>query len=326
MSRLQCTLCPARCVIGDNERGRCKVRMNKEGKLYSLVYGKPCSVAIDPIEKKPLYHFLPGTGIMSIATAGCVLSCQCCQNWNISQAWPEETRNIDFPPEDVVRKSLETRCRSIAYTYNEPTVFYEYMYDTCVLAKKNGLANVYVTCGYINPEPLKELAAVMDAANVDLKGFSDEFYVKISGGRLKPVLEAIALMKQLGMHVEITNLLIPTLNDDMKTIARMCRWVAENTGKDTPMHFSRFHPDYRMRNLPPTPLETLVQARETAMEQGLRYVYVGNVAGNKFNSTFCPGCGENIIFRIGYRIIDFKVDRRASTCKNCGTAVRGVWA
>lgn len=324
-NKVQCTLCPQACALDDGQRGRCKVRVNKGGKLFSLVYGKPCAVHVDPVEKKPLYHFLPATGIFSIATAGCLLSCKCCQNWEISQSYPEDTRNLDLPPKDVVGEALKANCSSIAYTYNEPTVFYEYMYDTCVIARQKGLKNAYITCGYINQEPLKELTKVMDAANVDLKGFSDEFYMKISGGRLKPVLDSIVTMKQHGMHVELTNLIIPTNNDDIKEIGRMCKWIVENAGKDTPLHFSRFHPDYRMRNLPPTPLKTLDQARETALEQGLEYVYIGNVPSDDANSTYCPNCKTRIINRLGYRVVDFKINRGTSRCEICGTHINGEW-
>jgi pyruvate formate lyase activating enzyme len=299
--------------------------MNQGGSLYSLVYGKPCAAGIDPIEKKPLYHFLPATGIMSIATAGCLLSCKCCQNWHISQSWPEDTHNIDMPPKAVVEHALQNRCSSIAYTYNEPTVFFEYMMDTCRLAHEHHLRNVYVTCGYINQQPLKELCDVMDAANVDLKGFTDEFYIRISGGRLKPVLDAIITMKNKGVHVEITNLLIPTQNDTSKEIAAMARWIRDYVGKETPLHFSRFHPDYRLRNLPPTPVQTLERAREIAKEAGLEYVYVGNVPGNTYNSTFCPNCGNLVIHRVGYNVRTFQINPQTSQCQHCNHIIQGVW-
>ncbi|MBN1688017.1 MAG: AmmeMemoRadiSam system radical SAM enzyme [Candidatus Omnitrophica bacterium] len=323
--KIQCTLCPNLCVMGDYERGKCRVRINQGGELFSLVYGKPCAVHVDPMEKKPLYHFLPGTGILSIATAGCLLSCKYCQNWEISQAWPEETRNLDLPPKDVVDAAIRSGSRSIAYTYTEPTVFYEYMWDTCALAHERGLRNVYVTCGYINPEPLRELAKVMDAANVDLKGFTEAFYLDVSGGHLQPVLDAILLMKELGMHVELTNLIVPTKNDDPKMIREMSQWIAKYAGGDTPLHFSRFYPNYRYRNLPPTPLEILVQAREIAMEEGIRYVYVGNVPGSDYNSTYCPSCRKRLIHRIGYEVLSFEIDPETSACRFCGTKINGVW-
>jgi len=325
MSRLQCTLCPRGCVMNDYERGRCKVRMNKDGKLYSLVYGKPCAVHVDPIEKKPLYHFLPATPILSLATAGCCLGCKYCQNWEISQAWPEETMNYDMPPDAVVRSALQAGCASVAYTYTEPTIFYEYMYDTSVLAKSKGLRNVSVTCGYINPEPLDELCRVLDAANVDLKGFTDEFYVVNSGGRLQPVLDCLVRMKGHGVHVEITHLIVPTKNDSMEDIRRMCAWTRENMGPDVPFHFSRFHPDYRLRHLPPTPAETLENAYRVAKSEGLEYVYVGNVPGGSHNSTQCPKCGEMLILRLGYQVLDFKIDRNTSQCQSCGHKIPGVW-
>ncbi|MDD5218515.1 MAG: AmmeMemoRadiSam system radical SAM enzyme [Candidatus Omnitrophica bacterium] len=322
---IQCTLCPRGCTMAEYERGRCKVRVNKGGQLYTLVYGKPCAVHIDPIEKKPFFHFLPATAILSIATAGCCLECKYCQNWEISQAWPEETINQDLSPEAVVKGAVASRCRSIAYTYTEPTIFYEYMYDTSVLARRMGLRNVSVTCGYINPEPLRELCQVLDAANVDLKGFTDEFYVVNCGGRLQPVMDCILTMKKLGVHVEITNLVVPTKNDNMDLIRQMCAWVVQNTGADTPLHFSRFSPDYRLRQLPPTPIETLVKARDIALAEGLRYVYVGNVPGEDYENTICPGCKKPVIRRMGYRVVDFEIDRETSQCLYCHYKIAGVW-
>lgn len=323
--RVQCRLCPNNCIIDEYERGRCRVRINRGGELYSLVYGKPCAVHVDPIEKKPLYHFLPATPIFSIATAGCCLSCEYCQNWQISQAWPEDTRNMDMPPAKVVNAAVLNGCQSIAYTYTEPTVYFEYMIDTARLAKEKGLRNVSVTCGYTNPEPLRELCTVLDAANVDLKGFTEEFYRSNSSGSLQPVKDAIVMMKEKGVHVEITNLLVPTRNDDMKLIRDMCRWISNDVGPDTPLHFSRFHPDYKLRHLPPTPQSVMQSAREIAMEEGLKYVYLGNVPGSPYNSTYCPQCKKRIIHRMGYRILDVQIDKKAGTCANCGYHIEGVW-
>ncbi len=324
-ARVQCRLCPNHCLIEAYERGNCKVRINVDGKLYSLVYGKPCALHVDPIEKKPLYHFLPATRIFSLATAGCCLSCEYCQNWEISQAWPEDIRNHDLMPDAVIREAQCQHCLSIAYTYTEPTIFFEYMIDTAALAKEKGLRNVSVTCGYINPKPLDEACKVIDAANVDLKGFTEEFYHRNSRGKLKPVMDAIVQMKKNGVHVEITNLIVPSRNDDMKMIERMCQWIAREVGRDTPLHFSRFHPDHKLRHLPPTPVKTLLQARKIAVDQGIRFVYVGNVPGNEFNSTFCPGCAKKIIDRRGYHIVSNDVDEQTGQCKHCQTPIAGVW-
>lgn len=322
---VQCRLCPRLCVMAEYERGKCRVRVNQGGRLHTLVYGKPCAVHVDPMEKKPLYHFLPGTSILSIATAGCCLECKYCQNWEISQASPEETRNYDLPPEAVIRATLASGSKSIAYTYTEPTIFFEYMYDTAALAKSRGLRNVSVTCGYINPEPLRELCGVIDAANVDLKGFTENFYESVSDGQLRPVLEALVLMKSLGVHIEVTNLMVPTLNDDMKTFRKMTDWIRAELGPETPLHVSRFHPNYRLRHLPPTPLETLRRARDTAQDAGLHYVYVGNVPAAGLDSTYCPNCKETIIHRAGYRVLDFKIDPETSACRFCQTPIGGVW-
>jgi pyruvate formate lyase activating enzyme len=234
---VQCELCPTECVLENYQIGGCRARMNKDGVLYSLVYGKPCAVNVDPIEKKPFYHFLPATTAFSIATAGCVLGCKFCQNWQISQASPEDTDNRELPPADVVRQALYYQCRSITYTYTEPTVFYEYMYDTAKIARQYGIRNTMHSCGYIMKNPLRELAKLLDAADIDLKAFTEDFYSRICGGRLRPVLDALVVLKEEGVWLEITNLVIPTLNDDPKRMREMCRWVVKNLGPDVPIHF-----------------------------------------------------------------------------------------
>jgi pyruvate formate lyase activating enzyme len=302
--------------------GGCNVRINKDGKLFSLVYGKPCAVHIDPIEKKPFFHFLPATKAFSIATVGCVLGCKFCQNWEISQAKPEETDFQDLPPADVVRLAALNGCHSVCYTYTEPTVFYEYMYDTAVVAKRYGVKNTVHTCGYIKEKPLRELARYLDAVDVDLKAFTEDFYGRICGGRLKPVLDAIVVLKEMGIWIEITNLVIPTLNDDMVKIKEMCRWLVRNAGPDVPLHLSRFYPHYKLKNLPPTPLKTLLEARDTAMEAGLRYVYIGNIR-SKAENTYCHNCGKPLIKRHGYFVAQTNIQN--SKCKFCDTLVPGVW-
>jgi pyruvate formate lyase activating enzyme len=301
---VKCLLCPTECVLEDYQVGSCRVRINRDDRLLSLVYGKPCAVHVDPIEKKPIFHMTPGAAVYSIATAGCNLTCKFCQNWEISQTGPAETRNADLPPEEVVNRALESGCRAIAYTYSEPSVFYEYMLETARLARSRGLRNIWVTAAYINPDPLRELAPWIDAANIDLKGFTDEYYRTVCGGRLQPVLDAIVLAAELGVMVEITNLIVPTLNDDLKLIGEMCAWIKENLGPDVPLHFSRFHPQYRLQKLPPTPLETRRQAHRAALDRGLRYVYTGNVPYDERSNTFWI---------------------RGGLCPQCGFAIAGIW-
>lgn len=321
--KVQCELCPTECVLENYQVGGCRVRINKDGVLYSLVYGKPCAVHVDPIEKKPFFHFLPATAAFSIATAGCVLGCKFCQNWQISQAKPEDTDNHDLPPEDVVRGAMLYGCRTITYTYTEPTVFYEYMYDTSLIARRYGIKNTMHTCGYIKEKPLRELSKYMDAADVDLKAFTEDFYGRICGGRLKPVLDSLIILKEEGVWLEITNLIIPTLNDDMKNIREMCRWILRNLGPDIPIHFSRFFPYYKLNNLPPTPIGTLTEARKTAMDVGLRFVYVGNVR-HEGENTFCPECKKILIERIGYFVNQNNILN--GKCKFCSTSILGVWS
>jgi pyruvate formate lyase activating enzyme len=297
--------------------------MNKDGTLYSLVYGKPCAVHVDPIEKKPFFHFLPGTTAFSIATAGCVLSCKFCQNWQISQAKPEDTDTYDLPPEKVVSNAVAYKCRSVTYTYTEPTVFYEYMYDTAVIAKKQGIKNTMHSCGYINEKPLRTLSKYMDAADIDLKGFTEDFYSRICSGSLRPVLNSLVILKEEGVWLEITNLVIPTLNDDLKIIREMSRWIVKNLGADVPIHFSRFFPHYKLTNLPPTPIETLEGARKTAMDAGLKFVYIGNIL-HEGENTFCPKCKKVLIERMGYFVKQNHVSN--GKCKFCNTSIPGVWS
>ncbi len=320
--RVKCELCPTECVLDDYQIGGCRVRINLEGELYSLVYGRPCAVEIDPIEKKPFFHVLPGARAFSVATVGCVLGCKFCQNWQISQARPEESRNYNLPPDDLVRKAVFYGCQAIAYTYTEPTVFYEYMYDTSVMANKFGVLNTMHTCGYINEKPLRELSKVLQAACVDLKAFTEDFYARLCGGRLKPVLDCLLVLKDEGVWIEITNLVIPTQNDSPSAIRKMCRWIYRNLGPDVPIHFSRFFPYYKMKNLPPTPLKTLQMARHIALEEGMRYVYIGNIRSEAEN-TYCPNCNRIIIERKGYFVKDVKI--RDSKCEYCGFYIAGLW-
>ena len=322
--RARCLLCPHGCLIGEGSRGSCGVRELRDGRLMTLVYGNPCAVHVDPIEKKPLLHFLPASRAFSVATAGCNLHCKNCQNWEISQRRPEETENIYLPPEELVAEAVRAGCESIAYTYSDPDIFFEYTVDTARRARQQGLKNVLVTAGYISPEPQQEFCQVVDAANVDLKGFTDEFYREICSARLQPVLDALQMYRQEGVWLEVTHLVIPTLNDEADGIRQMCRWLYEHLGADVPLHFSRFHPRYQLKNLPPTPVETLETARRIALEEGLRYVYVGNVPGHPGESTYCPRCGKTVIGRIGYSITELNLEE--GCCRFCGQSIAGVWS
>jgi pyruvate formate lyase activating enzyme len=320
---IRCELCPKECTLGPWQRGDCRVRISDGHKLITLVYGKPCAVHVDPIEKKPMFHFLPGSAAFSIATAGCNLHCKYCQNWDISQSNAEDTNNADVPPEKVIELASRYRCRSIAYTYSEPIIFYEYTYDTAELARQNGIKNILVTAGFINEEPLRGLCKVIDGANVDLKGFTEDFYRDVCSARLDTILRTLQVMTEEGVLVEITNLIVPTLNDDPDEIRRMCKWIVDNLGPDVPMHFSRFQPMYQLKGLYPTPLEILQRAAVTALDEGLKYVYVGNVPGAGWEDTNCPACRAVLVKRRGYEVLELNiVDGR---CKFCGESIHGVW-
>jgi len=321
---IECTLCPHQCKLGDKERGYCGDRENQGGIYYTLVYGKACAVHIDPIEKKPLFHFLPGTNALSIAAAGCNVNCKFCQNWEISQVRPEQVRHHDFPPSQVVKSAQTNRCPTIAYTYTEPVVFYEYVYDTAVEGRRQGVKSVVISGGFINPEPLQELTKVVEAIKIDLKAFSQDFYTKYVRGKLKPILEAIKIVHQSPAWLEIVYLVIPTLNDSPQEIKKMCRWIKQEIGPDVPLHFSRFYPMYLIKNLPPTPISTLERCWQIAINEGLHYVYIGNVPGHKEESTFCPQCHQAVIKRIGYQIEN--INLKDGRCKFCGHSIPGIWS
>jgi len=320
---VQCHICPRNCVIPQGKRGFCGVRENRGGTLYALSYGKTVAAHVDPIEKKPLFHFLPSTTAFSVATAGCNLRCKFCQNWEISQAKPEEVDYVYLAPQDLVAKAKESGSLTIAYTYTEPVVFYEYMLDTAKLAKEQGLKNIMHSSGYVNELPLRQLAKYLDAANIDLKGFSEEFYLKLAEGSLEPVLETLKVLKEEGVHIEITNLILSGFNDDENLIIKMCLWIKDNLGPDTPLHFSRAFPMYKLTSLNPTPIETLERARKIALDCGLKYVYIGNVVGNPAENTYCPNCKKLLIERKGYFIVQDNVEN--GKCKFCRYAIKGVW-
>jgi pyruvate formate lyase activating enzyme len=321
--RAFCELCFRGCIIPEGQRGFCRVRENRGGRLYSLVYGKTVSWQIMPIEKDTMYHLLPNAGVFALATASCNFRCKQCHNWQISQRGPEELRSLDWPPDEIVRRATENRCIFISCTMNEPTVFYEYMLDIAKLAKERGLLTLFRSNGAMRPEPLRELLKYMDGVSLDLKGFSADFYREILSAELEPVLETLKVLKEDGVLFEITNLVIPTLNDNFEDIRRMCIWIKENLGKETFLHFNRFFPAYKLTHLPPTPIETLEMAREIAVEVGLDYVYIGNAPGHKYNSTFCPRCGEMVIHRIHFVVIG--INLVGGRCKFCGHEIPGIW-
>ncbi|OPZ26814.1 MAG: Radical SAM superfamily protein [Lentisphaerae bacterium ADurb.BinA184] len=318
-----CRLCPRHCRLGPGRMGLCQARVNLDGKLRTIVYGRPVTAHVDPIEKKPLFHYLPGSRTMSFATAGCNSGCVFCQNYEISQASPTDVPSQEVPPERWIELSRQNGCAGIAYTYTEPTVFFEYMLDTAKLARAAGLRNYWITCGQIEEAPLRELCKVLDAANIDLKGFSDEFYVKYCNMRLAPVLRTLEICHREGVMVEVTNLVIPGANDDPEMIRRMCAWLRETLGPDVPLHFSRFHPAYRLTKTPPTPAATLEMARRIAREEGLRHVYIGNLLLPCGEDTQCPSCKAVLIRRDGFAIAENRL--RDGKCPDCGAAIPGVW-
>ncbi len=321
--RVRCILCAHRCVISDGKLGVCKVRLNQDGDLYTLVYGRAISQNVDPIEKKPLYHLYPGSASYSIATPGCNFKCQWCQNADISQM-PRERGMIagrQAAPEQIVAGAIAAGCRTIAYTYTEPTIFFEYAYDTAQLARQAGLANVFVTNGYMTPEMLDVFHPYLDAANVDLKGFRKKTYHRFVGAGFQPVLDSLKKMKSLGIWVEVTTLVIPGLNDDPAELLDAALFIARELGPETPWHLSRFFPHYQMPDIPPTPVETLRRAQEIGQEAGLRYVYVGNVAAESV--THCHQCGKTLIRRQGYRIAENNL--QDGRCPACDTPLPGVW-
>ena len=324
MSQVICELCPRYCAIPEGGAGDCRIRINLGGKLIATTYGRPSSVHIDPMEKKPLFHFFPGTPIFSIATAGCNLHCLNCQNWQLSQSGAHEMDVVyRASPQQVVSTAQERGCRSIAYTYSEPLVFYEYVRDTARLARTAGMRNVLVSAGYINEKPLRQLCSWLDAANVDLKAFDERFYRQITGATLKPVLATLRILREAGVWLEITNLIIPGLNDDLAMVRRMATWIRTELGAETPLHISRFHPQYRMRNLPPTPTEALLRCRREARDAGLEYVYIGNQAGEHAESTFCPLDGTLLIRRYGFAIQENFL--KEGRCPVCTHTIPGVW-
>jgi len=320
---VHCHLCPHNCVIHDGMTGICKTRVNSEGTLYCTAYGNPCSVSIDPIEKKPLFHFLPGERIFSLATPGCNFHCLNCQNWQISQESPLKINRYELMPVEVVQQATGHRTKLIAFTYTEPTVYYEYMFDIAQYAHKKGVRTVLISNGFINQQPLLDLCPFLDAANIDLKCFDDGIYHSLCGGALKPVLHTLKTLKEQGVWLEITYLLIPGITDTMEMVESMCAWLVDNGFEDTPLHFSRFFPSYKLPEVPPTPESALIEARKIAKKAGINYVYIGNMPDLGYENTNCKRCNRKIVVRDGYKVIENHV--KDGLCGFCGEPVPGVW-
>jgi pyruvate formate lyase activating enzyme len=321
---VKCLLCAQTCIIQSGERGQCRARMNVNGELRSLVYGRPVAIHVDPIEKKPFYHFLPGSDAFSFSTSGCPLRCKFCQNWEISQSRPEDFEIPFVAPANIVESASARQSPIIAFTYNEPTVFMEYLADTATAARKRKLRSVMVSCGFMNTDPLREMCQILDAIKIDLKGYSEDFYRNVCSAELRPVLNSIRQIAGSGVHLEIVNLVVPTLNDSDKMLNGLADWVTGEIGPDVPIHFTRFHPEYKLLNLPPTPVATLERSRDIAMSKGIHYAYVGNVPNHPGNHTYCPKCGKVIIRRNAFFITEMNMEH--GNCKFCGRSIAGVWS
>ena len=321
--RIRCLICPKFCTVGDRERGFCGVKENRGGTYYSLVYGNTCFLNPDPVEQLPLYHFMPGARTLTLGTAGCNLDCKYCQNWEMSQSRPEDVKSFQVSPAEAVAQARKYQYPVVAFSYTEPTVFYEYMLDISRLAKENGLKTACVTAGLINPEPLRKACQYLDAVKIDLKAYNESFYRDYCKGSLAPVLESIETVKKTGTWLEIVYLVVPGLNDSLTEIKAMSKWLKTNIGTDVPLHFSRFFPAYKLENLPKTPYKTLQACRNVAREVGLKYVYIGNIPGLTEQNTVCPPCGKTVIQRLGYEVRKNVLKR--GVCPYCGLKIPGVW-
>jgi len=323
-NKVKCVLCPRECEVADVERGYCGVRENQGGRYQTLVYGTLCSANMDPIEKKPLFHYLPGTPAFSIATAGCNIECKFCQNWQISQFRPEQVESVEVTPERLVALCAERSCPTIAYTYSEPVIFYEYMHDSAALARQRSIGSVMISNGYIQEKPLRELCRHLTGVKIDFKAFTEKFYRDMCMGHLKPVLTTLETLKEIGIWFELVVLIVPTLNDSQDEIKQMSKWVIDHLGPDVPMHFTRFHPTYRVTNLPRTPVSTLEQCRKIALDAGVHYVYAGNVPMHPGENTYCHSCQTELIRRVGYRIASNRI--KDGACPKCHTKIPGIWS
>lgn len=320
--KLVCKLCPHECQVADLERGTCGVRENIGGTYYTLVYGNPCALHIDPIEKKPIFHYYPTTSALSLATAGCNFVCKFCQNWEISQRRPEQVETMKLFPEAVIQLAKQRNCKTVAHTYTEPVVYFEYMLDCAIQGKKQGVPNIMISNGYIQEKPMRELCQYLGAVKIDLKAFTEKFYKEMCAGTLQPVLDTLLVLKDVGIWFEIVVLIIPTLNDSKQEISAMTRWIAKELGVHVPVHFSRYYPTFMLKNIPPTSPATLSQCRQIAMDNGLKFVYVGNVMSDSEN-TYCPSCGKLLIERLRYAV-EIK-GMKNNTCKYCNEKIPGVF-
>jgi pyruvate formate lyase activating enzyme len=323
-SRVECQLCPRGCQVADAERGSCGVRENRGGTYHTLVYGVACAVHVDPIEKKPFFHVLPGAQSLSFATAGCNVECKFCQNWEISQFRPEQVRAEYLPPEALAEVARRSGLPLLSATFSEPTVFWEYVRDTALAGKRAGVRTTVVSNGYIQEQSLKDVLPHLAAMKVDLKAFSERFYREMVRGELKPVLKALEVIRASGTWLEIVVLLVTGQNDSENEVRELSRWVKANLGAEVPVHFTRFHPTYRLTNLPPTPIPTLEQAWQIGKAEGLAFCYLGNVPGHPGESTYCPGCGTRLIRRVGFQVLENAM--KAGRCPSCHRAIPGVWA
>lgn len=321
---LRCDLCPHGCRLAPGERGRCRVRENRGGQGYTLAWGNPSVVLLEPVERMPFFHVVPGSRCFSVATAGCNLECAFCEVWDTALVFPEEVHAFDLPPAAVVERARQVGARSVAFTLGEPVAYFEYMEAVAAQAKEAGLLRLMHSAGFINPAPLDRLIPLLDAVNIDLKGFDAAFYRRVVGGELESVLRTLKRLRAGGLHVEITTLLIPTLNDDLGKVREMCSWVAAELGPDTPLHFSRFYPLYRLANLPPTPVSTLNRAREVARGAGLQYAYVAKVPGHEGENTTCPACRKVVVRRVGFMVEVVEVVE--GRCRFCGQKIPGIWS
>jgi pyruvate formate lyase activating enzyme len=321
--KIQCQLCPRGCTVGDRERGYCGVRENRGGTYYSLVHSRVCAAHVDPIEKKPLFHYLPGTLAFSVATAGCNVNCKFCQNWNISQVRPEQVPSQYSPPRNVAQAAIRYGCPTIAYTYSEPVIFSEYMMDTADAGHRAGVRSVAISNGYIQEEALKAAYGKMDAVKIDLKAFSESYYKNVVAGELKPVLDSLVTLRKMDKWTEIVYLVLPGMNDSDTEFHGLAQWIRTNLGADVPLHFSQFHPEYLLKNLPITPVPTLDRARAIALAEGLHYVYIGNVPGHPAQNTYCPKCGKELVEREGFTASKMLI--RNNRCPFCRHPIPGIW-
>lgn len=321
--RVVCDVCPRQCALRDGKKGACFIREASDGEIVLTSYGRASGFAIDPIEKKPLNHFYPGSRVYSFGTAGCNLGCKFCQNWHISKSRDDSILSVEASPEDIARTALAYQCKSVAFTYNDPVIFWEYARDTAIECHKLGLKTVSVSAGYMCAEPRREFYSHIDAANIDLKSITDNFYRKECAGTLAPVLDTLLYLKhETNVWLEITTLLIPGLNDSLEEIEQLSRWIVDNLGVDVPLHFSGFHPDFKLIDVPRTPLDTLLQARNIALNMGLKFVYTGNILSENTESTYCPNCHEMVIHRHRYQLVDNQINFQGE-CMNCHTIISG---